>query len=393
MLIRNVRRVDEEGMPAVQLLLQDDLIQTLSAYGGNDQLATRPHAIDFDDAIIFPGLINSHDHLDFNLFPPLGNKVYHSYREWGEDIHHRCKETMADVLRVPMDVRVKWGVYKNLFAGVTTVVNHGAKLTLNGPVIDVRQDAVSLHSVGFEKNWRWKLNQPRWRKKIFAMHAGEGTDDTSNKEIDKLTRWNLTRKKIVAIHGIAMQPEQAAFFKALVWCPASNYFLFNTTAMVDTLKQKTPVVFGTDSTLTAQWNIWEQLRQARATALLTDKELFAAVTRSAADVWELGKRGLLLPGYRADLVIARANGYRDGMDAFFAVDTQDILLVISGGRIRLFDASVKRQLEISGIPLGNFTAVVLSATVKYCAGDPATLVREIHQHYPGAVLPVEEYSK
>ena len=33
----------------------------------------------FDGAIIFPGLINSHDHLDFNLFPQLGNRAYKNY--------------------------------------------------------------------------------------------------------------------------------------------------------------------------------------------------------------------------------------------------------------------------------------------------------------------------
>ncbi|HEY1165598.1 MAG TPA: hypothetical protein VGE90_10535, partial [Chitinophaga sp.] len=28
----------------------------------------------FDNCIAFPGLINSHDHLDFDLFPQLGNR-------------------------------------------------------------------------------------------------------------------------------------------------------------------------------------------------------------------------------------------------------------------------------------------------------------------------------
>ena len=32
--------------------------------------------ISFENAVAFPGLINSHDHLDFNNYPQLGNKIY-----------------------------------------------------------------------------------------------------------------------------------------------------------------------------------------------------------------------------------------------------------------------------------------------------------------------------
>ena len=37
----------------------------------------------FDKALIFPELINSHDHLDFNLFPQMGDRFYTNYTEWG----------------------------------------------------------------------------------------------------------------------------------------------------------------------------------------------------------------------------------------------------------------------------------------------------------------------
>ena len=43
----------------------------------------------------FPGLINSHDHLDFNLFPQTGNRIYNNYTEWGRDIHEQNKEAIS----------------------------------------------------------------------------------------------------------------------------------------------------------------------------------------------------------------------------------------------------------------------------------------------------------
>src|SRR5258706_11703399 len=84
----------------------------------------------FNDALIFPGLINSHDHLDFNLFPKLGNRIYKNYVEWGNDIHQQNKETIDAVLKIPKKLRAQWGIYKNLLNGITAVFNHGKKLQI-----------------------------------------------------------------------------------------------------------------------------------------------------------------------------------------------------------------------------------------------------------------------
>src|ERR1700755_837193 len=68
----------------------------------------------FNDAIVFPGLINSHDHLDFNLFPSLGDRTYANYTEWGKYIHEHYKDRIDSVLKIPGILREQWGIYKNL---------------------------------------------------------------------------------------------------------------------------------------------------------------------------------------------------------------------------------------------------------------------------------------
>src|SRR3954471_1257170 len=78
--------------------------------------------LNFDDALVLPGLINSHDHLDFNLFPTFGATIYKNYIEWATNIHGSYKDEIAAVLQVPEELRVQWGIYKNLLAGITTVV-------------------------------------------------------------------------------------------------------------------------------------------------------------------------------------------------------------------------------------------------------------------------------
>src|SRR5574338_254830 len=245
--------------------------------------------IDFDDAIAFPGFINSHDHLDFNLFPQLRNGTYKNYRDWGHDIHQQNKNVIDEVLKIPQDLRIRWGLYKNLLNGVTTVVNHGKKIPVPTDLINVLQPA-SLHSPAFKKNWKWKLNNP-FSNGLVTMHIGEGTDAVSEKEIDEVIRWNFRKKKIIAVHGVTMNKTQATSFHGLVWCPASNYFLLNETAKADMLKNHTTIVFGTDSTLTAPWSLWEQLRIAKQTGMTDEIEIISMITKVPAKLWGLHETG------------------------------------------------------------------------------------------------------
>jgi cytosine/adenosine deaminase-related metal-dependent hydrolase len=226
------------------------------------------HALTFDNAIAFPGLINSHDHLDFNLFPPLGDQHYPDYTAWGNHIHRQFKDEIAAVLQVPLALREQWGIIKNLLCGVTTVVNHGQRLQTEQPLIDVYEQYQCIHSVKFEKRWKLKLNNPFKHRLPVVIHTGEGIDKPSHQEIDRLITWNILHRELIGVHGVAMSARQAKKFKALVWCPLSNYFLLGRTAPADQLKTSTTLLFGTDSTLTGSWDLWEHIRLARETSLL-----------------------------------------------------------------------------------------------------------------------------
>jgi cytosine/adenosine deaminase-related metal-dependent hydrolase len=345
--------------------------------------------LEFDNAIVFPGLINSHEHLDFNLFPKLGHANYNSYREWGEDIHKTNRSVIEDVLRIPKALRTQWGLYKNLIAGVTTVVNHGSHLSVQDPLIEVCQQYPCIHSVAFDKTWKWKLNRPRFSNPLpYVMHLGEGTDQKSYEEINAVIRWNLLRKNIIAVHGVAMQPEQARHFKALVWCADSNFFLLSKTAAVEQLKDRLPVVIGTDSTLTADWNIWKQLRIAAATGKMSPAEIFDAVTSTPARIWGLDNIGKIEPGFQADIVVAD-RGAGKGIESFCQVDPARILLVLKAGKIILFDESIASQVSLPGIDVSGFTRFSIENRRKHCLGDLSTVVQEIRNYYPGVSLPVE----
>jgi hypothetical protein len=277
-------------------------------------------------------------------------------------------------------------MYKNLLNGFTSVVNHGEHLDIKEELVTVLQDSYSLHSTHFENNWKYKLNRLFKKKGTFVIHVGEGTDTASCREIDKLAKWNFFKRKIIAVHGVAMNEAQAAQFHAVVWCPASNFFLLNCTAPVDQLKKNTNIIFGTDSTLTAPWNIWEQLRLARKTGLLSDIELLQSMTTTAAAVWELNS-GSIAEGKIADIVVAKRKDSMDEMNALYELNPEDILLVIHKGNIRLFDGSIKDSLKDGEPDMKNFSDISVNGAVKYVQGDLPALTNDIKQYYTAASFP------
>ena len=380
MVLHNVYSFGDNSNKHIHI--ENGLIKTIDT--GTGILPAVATHLYFENAMAFPGLINSHDHLDFNLFTPTGNRIYNSYREWGTDIHINNKEAINAVMSIPYALRVQWGLYKNLIAGVTTVVEHGKKTDVPNEMITVFQNCYNLHSVGFEKNWQYQLNRPFVKNIPFVIHAGEGTDVAAGREIDRLLKWNIFKRKLVAVHGVAMNTKQAKGFAALVWCPVSNYFLLNKTAAVRELKKSTAIILGTDSTLTAGWNIWDHLRLARKQHGLTDAELFDAVTKTPAAVWQMQGKGDLAKHAIADIVVAKANDA--SVDSFYKTNPRDILLVLHKGNIRLFDEGLLDQLKKQDAVPNDFYPVVINGSVKYVQGNLPALINKVKEFYPAAAF-------
>ncbi len=380
MILNGVKLID--SAEPVSIRIADKKIAAVSTSPMQDENAK---VLNFDSAIAFPGLINSHDHLDFNLFPQLRNGIYNNYTEWGKDIHQTFKSEIAEVLKIPYSLRLEWGLYKNLLCGVTTVVNHGEKINVNNPFITVFEDSQCLHSVHFEKAWQLKLNNPFKVAIPVNMHIGEGNDWLAFSEIEELKRWNLLGRKLVGVHAAAMSENQAKKFTAIVWCPDSNYFLLNKTAHINILSRHTTVLFGTDSTLTASWNIWEHLRLARKTQLLSDEALYKTVNANAAKIWKLNT-GEIAMGKDADIVVAKTKPGTSGLGAFFNISPADLLLVMHKGTISLFDDSLMPQLD--DVDREGFSKIYFGGICKYLRGDLPGLMKKIGQYNPAARFPV-----
>ena len=330
--------------------------------------------INFKDALAFPGLFNAHDHLEFNLFPRLSSKIYRDYLEWGNDIHRLYSIEINTTLNIPIDLRMKFGMIKNLFNGITSVIHHGSNsIRKSDQIINVFGSYNYLHSVSLEKNWRIKLNM-RSNKLPFIIHLGEGSGETIENEINKLFKWNLFKRKIIAVHGISINANLADKLAALIWCPDSNLFLYKKTANIIELKNKIPILFGSDSNLTSDPNFWNHIRIARQFNALNDEELINSMTSLPGELLNVKGIGKIKNGYQADIVVVKKKS-ENNYDAFFNINPEDILLIIREGKVILFDESLENEFAFL-----NYDKFKIRSSRKFTTNEIVEVIKRLEDY-------------
>lgn len=256
----------------------------------------------FPDADLRPGLINAHDHLHRNHYGRLGSPPYANARTWADDVQASHLHQIAAGRAVPRREALLAGAWKNLFAGVTTVVHHDRwepDLEQGFPLRVLRIPHADSPALSRDPT----RIDPRRR---FCIHLAEGVEAASAAEVHELHAKGLLGPTCLAVHGVGMDEAGIALFRAsgaaLVWCPSSNLFLFHRTAAPHLLAEGVDVLLGSDSLLSGAGDLLDELRVARTTGLLDDERLEAAVGTVAARALGLIP-ARLGPGERADLIV------------------------------------------------------------------------------------------
>jgi cytosine/adenosine deaminase-related metal-dependent hydrolase len=308
----------------------------------------RGPALGLDGHLILPGLINCHDHLEFNLFPRLGQGPYPNAAAWAEDIYHPDCSPVKEHLAVPKAVRLVWGGLKNLLCGVTTVAHHNpyeAAVFDNSFPLRVVKRFGWAHSLHFSPDLisRYRAVSRRWP---FLMHAAEGTDHAAAIEIQELERAEVLSSRTVLIHGVGVDCDSLEILLrrrcSLVWCPSSNLFMLSRTLRPEVLRSGLPICLGTDSALTGQGDLACEIQVARKTACLTAADIYPMVTTQAARVLHLNRgQGEIRENGIADLLVVPDFGQNpaEALQEFCSA------VVIRGGRIQLVSTNLAERMD------------------------------------------------
>ena len=316
----------------------------------------RERVIDLRDCLALPGLVNAHDHLDFNLLPIPGHPPYSNFIDYAQEIYRPDEPPVCAMLRVPLRARLQWGGYKNLLSGVTSVCHHNAhhrSLGKNFPIRVVKTPwSHSLsYSTGPVGDFR------RARGKPFIIHAAEGTDSKARSEIKELDRLGMLESNTIIVHGVAVREQEIGALEragsALIWCPTSNMNLFGHTAPIEQLSGRVPLALATDSILTGSTTLFDEIRAAHATGLAGPDEILRMVTSCPAAILRLpAGAGSLRAGTAADLIVLPDLRDRPS-DTLLCSHPQDLNLVMIGGEMHLAEPAISGlppNVEIAGKP-------------------------------------------
>ena len=311
--------------------------------------------VDLAGGFVLPGLVNAHDHLELNHYGRIkGRDRYANASDWIADMTPRLAHDRAirDGRALPLIERLFIGGLKNLLAGVTTVAHHNpfyAELRRTMPIRVVRRygwahsfllEARPVGARGEPGGDVAARSQATPSDAPFMVHLAEGVDAAARGELPRLEALGCLKTNTVIVHGVAIDGNGwrrvARAGAGLVWCPASNVFLFGETAGVHELiasadGARVTVALGTDSRVTGSRDLLDELRAAHEAGPLSPDALFRMVTRDAAALLRQSRAGRLAVGLPADLMVIPPLAGEPGA-ALLQAERRDVQLVTVEGR-------------------------------------------------------------
>jgi len=339
--------------------------------------AGKERVVDFGNHYLYPGLVNSHDHLEMNLYPRLGKPLYNNYTEWARDIYKPQESPVREIESVDLKLRLLWGGVKNLISGVTTVIHHNPwQRTLGRAdfLVKVLKKYQWAHSLAFEKEKK-VAGFSSSASLPFIIHAAEGIDALAHGEIQKLDQLHALRKNTVLIHAVGLSKPDIARIEetgtSIVWCPSSNLFMFGQTANVAGLKKKSRVGLGTDSTMTGSPSFFEEMRAAVKTGLASAQEVVEMSTVIPRRIFNLPEQNIQEGGEADFLIVPKTS--EDYYQNLINTQTGNVTAVFLDGQFRFGDPVVMKGLGVE-LALWKFDSVE-----KAIACDMSKLIRSIQK--------------
>ena len=327
------------------------------------------------EGVISPGLIDAHDHMQYNALKPWqhdqlfenryhwqSNGAYYDYREAYDGIanSHKC-----DIGR--------WAELRALVGGGTSAVGSSGGSCLAGIVRNLDEDEVAHYIQGYDLKYssgrvanydeddaayfNSKLEAEEDYYGAVMNHVAEGIGGTVSSEIEHMFNIGMAGPGQVFVHATDATVEQLARMRSegttILWSPRSNLDLYAATTQADVARRMgIPVALGPDWTWSGSMNPVRENLCAKEYFVSRNNEFIdediweMATTDAARSVGLDGVLGALAPGMLADMAVFTYSDrpYQPLVDA----EPESVILTVVNGHAlygtpELMDALVADQ--------------------------------------------------
>ncbi len=231
------------------------------------------------DGFVYPGLIDTHNHVHYNVIPQWSNGLYPNRYAWQADPEYLEKvenQFGRESDSGEISDAILYGEVRSVIGGATLIQSAYTKPQPEQFVrnLDVPNYRAESYTGPIDKidptvadKFRNNLNG-KTQRLFFHIAEGKKSDPVTQAEFGVLRDKQFVRNGVVVIHGIALTPQDFVEMKKnnmfLVWSPRSNLKLYGETVDVQTaLDAGLPVAIAPDWTVTGSSNMLDELRFAR----------------------------------------------------------------------------------------------------------------------------------
>jgi len=335
------------------IVIDNGMIQSVSSQKPNIS-----NAIDINtQGIIFPGLVDVHNHVSYNVFPRWQPDHFFSNRyEWRENQDYLTSvyEPYLNLISQHFCEMNTYGEIKALVGGTTSILATAPNICIRGLVRNMDYSSGFYNLLERDSSHiKNAINLPTDATRIqkflgdnlseaFFIHLAEGIDESSAAEFESLVDLGILSAKTAIIHGTALNSDQFSQMSktgaSLIWSPRSNLELYGqTTDISSALENDVMIALSPDWAITGSANLLDELHytaelnKTYLDGLLSDKDLVEMVTVNPAIIAGIAEYvGTIQEGLYADLLVIRGDNSKR-YNALIEADSGDVQLVLIDG--------------------------------------------------------------
>ncbi|MCK6503338.1 amidohydrolase family protein [Myxococcota bacterium] len=310
------------------------------------------------EGVISAGLIDAHNHLQYNVIPPWQHDALFEDRyDWrSDDAYWDYREAYDDIEDDYTCEIMRWAELRVLVGGGTAAVGSSGDSCIEGLVRNLDEDEGAHELDGYELYYSsgtvtdsyedgdgdyYQGQLSSGAVDAILNHVAEGVDGSGEGELSWMLSVEMTGPGMAYVHATDATTEQLARMAvdgtSIVWSPRSNLDLYAQTTPADiAARMGVPVALGPDWTWSGSMNPAHEAAcaveylGARGNPL-SDVDLHDMITAQAARVVGLdGVLGALDEGMRADISVFAWSDqpYR----AVLQSGAEDVRLVVVDGQ-------------------------------------------------------------